>query len=176
MALGLGEVEIRTPSSLDQLLGVVKEVETEIHQGTRHRCRGSRGVTEAKVGFIKMPTPWSHHDGGRVLTEGVRTTVRRDIVDSSADGIEERELTADDIGPRRTGGVLLIGQPHPSTRVQCIDRHSAIGRTRDLHATVLETGSGAGDAPRQVLSDHPGPGQEVEPATVLDPLSTLVSL
>ena len=123
-----------------------------------------------------MPTPWSHHDGGRLLTEGVRTTVRRDIIDSSADGIEERELTADDIGPRRTGGVLLIGQPHPSTRVQCIDRHSAIGRTRDLHATVLETGSGSGDAPRQVLSDHPGPGQEVEPATVLDPLSTLVSL
>lgn len=51
VVLHLGKVEVRSGATLDELDGVVEEIETEVKEGARH---GS--VVDGDAGFVEMPS------------------------------------------------------------------------------------------------------------------------
>ena len=89
----------------------------------------------------------------------------------AAQEVAERQLPLDHVRPGGARGILLVGEPDLRAGVQRVDRHLAIGRAGDLDAAVLEARRRAGDAPRRVVADPLGLGQELRVAAVrrIDP-------
>lgn len=83
-------------------------------------------------------------------------------VDAALVGVDQIELAEDDVLPRGGGRVLEVGEPDPGARVQSVDGHLAVGRTGDLHPSVVQRGRGRGDLPGVVRADRRRLGQEVQ--------------
>ena len=50
----LGEIEVRTLTILDELLGIVEEIETKVEERARHRL-----AINLNVWLVEMPASWS---------------------------------------------------------------------------------------------------------------------
>ena len=119
---------------------------------------------------------------GRTTSWAVRSPSRYDLpsgdsnVERATDGIDERRLSGDDVGPRRRERVLEVGHEHPRPRIEGVDHHLGLGRTGDLDAPVIEVGRCRSDGPVG-LADVARPRQEVERHAVLElGLALLASL
>jgi hypothetical protein len=60
VALHLRQVEVRPAAALEQLGGVVEEVQPEVHQ-----CAGRRTAVHQNVPLVQVPAARPDHDGGQ---------------------------------------------------------------------------------------------------------------
>ncbi len=115
----------------------------------------------------EVPAARPHHDRRRLgRGDAVLLALGARVLEVAAQEVAQRQLPLDDVRPGGARGVLLVGEPHLRARVQRVDRHLAVGRTGDLDAAVLEARPRAGDAPRRVVADPLGLGQELRVAAV----------
>lgn len=100
--LHLGEVEVWAVSTLDELLGVMEEVETEVEQGT-----GDWLAVNGEVLLIQVPSSWADDESWELLvgTELVFLSSQLEI-NLSADGIVKVDLSVDHVAPGWGRGVL----------------------------------------------------------------------
>jgi hypothetical protein len=101
--LHLGQVEVGPCAALDQLGGVVKEVEAKVEQAA-----GNGFAVNGEVLLVQMPTA-STADERRQAAVGAQTVplVALLEVDLAADGVVKVELAVDHVVPCRGGGVWL---------------------------------------------------------------------
>ena len=101
VALHLGQVEVWATAALDQLFGVVEEVQTEVEQGTRHGL-----AVNNEVLLLQVPSSRADDEGGEdaVGAELVLLLALLEV-DLLADGVVEVDLTADHVVPGRSRGV-----------------------------------------------------------------------
>jgi len=155
MALELRQVEIRAAAARDQLLGIVKEVETEVEDAA-----GNRLAVDLHVLFRQVPAARTHEQRGDLGPKRVRLALRRDEVDAAADGVAQIDVALDVVVPARRVGVLEVGHEHLRARVERVDDHLAVDRTGDLHAPVRDVGADAGAGP-VAFAHGPRSGQEI---------------
>ena len=135
VALHLWQVVVRPAASFEERLGVVEEVEAEVHER-----RNGRSPAEAEVRLIEVPPPWSHDHGreSAVSGESVRLAIDRGEVQRFTRSVFETDLARDHVGPARRVRVLEVSEPHPCAGVERVDGHFWIGRPGDLHAPIPE--------------------------------------
>src|SRR5690606_21531437 len=108
----------------------------------------------------EVPAARAEHDRRGLRAETVLLALGAREVDLPTDRVEQVELAADDVRPGGAHRVLMVGEPDARARVHGVDRHLAVGGPGDLDAAILETGTGARDAPRCILADLARLGQE----------------
>src|SRR4029079_15888840 len=64
MALELRQIEVRSTAAIDAQLGVVEEIEPEIHERT-----GDRGAVHEEVLLDEVPASRPHHEGRERFVE-----------------------------------------------------------------------------------------------------------
>ena len=162
--LHLGEVEVGAEAALDELLGVVEEVETEVEEGTADGL-----AINGDVLLLKVPATGADDEGGEspVGAELVLLLALLEV-DLATDGVVEVHLAVDHVGPGRGAGVLEVGHVGVDIGVESVDDHLAVGGTGDLNAAVDKTGSGRRTLPCGVLTDVLGLGEEVGEDTAVD--------
>lgn len=162
--LHLGEVEVGAEAALDELLGVVEEVKTEVEKRTADGL-----AVNGDMLLLKVPATRADDEGGKspVGTELVLLGALLEV-DLATDGIVEVHLAVDHVSPGRGAGVLEIGHVSVDIGVESVDDHLAVGGTGDLDAAVDETGSGRRTLPCGVLTDVLGLGEEVGEDTAVD--------
>lgn len=100
--LHLWEVEIWTVSTLDQLLGVVEEVETEVEEGT-----GDWLAINSEVLLIQVPSSWADNESWELLVGAELVLLSSELeINLSADSIVKVDLSVDHIAPGWSRGVL----------------------------------------------------------------------
>jgi hypothetical protein len=145
----------------------VEEVQAEVDERTRRVHVAPGAVVEADVLLDEVPAARPHHDRrGLRRGDAVLLALGARVLEVPAQEVEQRQLALDDVLPGGARGVLLVGEPHLGAGVQRVDGHLAVGRAGDLDATVLEARRRAGDAPRRVVADPLGLGQELRVAAV----------
>ncbi len=143
VALELGQVEVGAAAASQQLLGVMKEVETEVEQGTRDLA-----AVDHDVGLGKVQPARTHQQSRDRLVELVLLAARRiGELDRAADGVEEVHLAGDHVLPRRRAGVLEIRHEAIRPRVERVDDHLAADRTGDLDGAFQQIRRLRRDAP-----------------------------
>ena len=106
-----------------------------------------------------MPTARPHDQRRDLGIEPVLLSLRAREVERPLDGIDEVHLALDEIRPRRCVGILEVGHEHLCSRVQRVDDHLAVGRSRDLDTPVLKIIGGRGHLPIG-LANRSGCGEE----------------
>ena len=165
--LELRQVEVRPAARVDELLRVVEEVQPEVDERARRVHVAPGAVVEPDVLLDEVPAARAHHDRrGLRCGDAVLLALGARVLEVAAQEVEQRQLALDDVPPGGARGVLLVGEPHLRAGVQRVDGHLAVGRAGDLDASVLEARRRAGDAPRRVVADPLGLGQELRVAAV----------
>lgn len=100
--LHLWEVEVWAMSTLDELLGVVEEVETEVEEGAGYWL-----AVHSEMLLIQVPSSWADDESWELLvgTELVLLSSELEI-NLSADGIVKVDLSVDHVAPSWSRGVL----------------------------------------------------------------------
>ncbi len=164
VALHLREVEVGPAAALEQLEGVVEEVEAEVEERPGH------GLTvDDQMLLGQVPAARADQQRRDLVVEPVLGAVGRGELDRPRDRVGEVELAGDHVRPQRRVGVLEVGHEPPGTRVERIDDHLAVGRPGDLDPPIGEVGRGRRHAPRVVLADRPRLVAEVERAAGVQP-------
>ena len=165
--LELRQVEVRAAAGRDEGLRVVGEVQAEVDERARRVHRTPRAVVELQVLLDEVPAARTEHDRrGLRRGDAVLLALGARVLEVPAQEVEQAQLTLDDVRPRGARRVLVVGEPHLRAGVQRVDRHLPVGRTGDLDAAVLQARAGTGDAPRGVVADPLGLGQELRVAAV----------
>ena len=85
--------------------------------------------------FIQMPAARARNQNCHLVLQPVRFSLLYET-DAPAYGIVQVDLAFNHVGPGRAVGVLEVRHESGGTRVERVDHHFAIGRPRDLDATV----------------------------------------
>jgi hypothetical protein len=155
--LHLGQVVVRAGAALDQLGGVVEEVQPEIKQAARHGL-----AVDGKVLLLEVPAARAA-DERRQAAVGAQAVplVALLEVDLAADGVVQVELAVDHVVPGRRGGVLEVGHVGPHVRVEGVDDHLAVDGAGDLDAAVDQARGRKRALPDIALADVLGLGQKI---------------
>lgn len=141
VVLHLGEVEVWAKAALDELVGVVEEVETKVKERTRHGL-----AVNDDTGLLEVPSTRTDKENSGVLGKLVLLAVELKV-DFATDGVVKVDLAENHVGPGGRVRVLKVGHEGLGARVQCVDDHLAVGRAGNLNATVLETRAGGSTLP-----------------------------
>ena len=136
MALGLGQIEIRSRATLTQGLGVVEQVQTEVDEGTRHL----RSI-HLQMLFVQMPAAGPHDERGNTVLQAIRLAFRR-VVREMLLLTASRRLTCPSITLAQVG-VSESSQSAMNTfapEFNALMIIFAIGGPGDFNATVLQIG------------------------------------
>ena len=133
VAFGLRQVEIRPRPASDELLRVVKEVQTEVEQTGRHRSAVDRSVN-----LLEVPAAGTNDEGRCSLVELVVLSLRRVERQRPTHRVDEVCLSLDHILPRRRECVLEIRHEDFRSRVERVDHHLSIDGSGDLDPPVVE--------------------------------------
>jgi hypothetical protein len=90
------------------------------------------------VRLDEVPAARPDDELGGPFAEAVRLALGRLEGERAADGVDERRLSGDDVGPGRRERVLEVGHEHARPRVERVDHHLGLGGTGDLDAPVIE--------------------------------------
>ncbi len=104
VALELGEVEVRPARFAQQALGVVKEVEAEIEEAA-----GNRPTAEHYMAFVEVPPARPHDQRRDLVVEPVVLSLGAREGERSLDGVDQVDLTLDQVRPGRRVGVFEVG-------------------------------------------------------------------
>ena len=128
--LHLRKVEIRSCAACKQFLGAVKEIQRKVEYRSRNRLS-----IHKQMFFIQMPAARPPNQNCHPALQTVRLSLLCET-DAPAHGIVKVDLAFDHVGPGRAVGVLEVRHESRGTRVERVEHHFAVGRPRDLHATV----------------------------------------
>ena len=132
MRLELGQVEIGPCPAGERLVGVVEQEQARVKQ-----ARGHRAAVDQQVPLLEVPAARPHDQRRSALVEAVRLLGRIEC-EGPPDGIPDRDLAADDVGPARAQRILEVGHEHGRAGVEGVDHHPGLGRSGDLHPPVVE--------------------------------------
>src|SRR6266446_10815310 len=104
MTLHLRQVEIWAAAVGDQMLCVVKEVETKVE-----KRGGDRLLIHFEMLFVEVPTSGTHHQGCDLGVEAVLLPFRTGVSDRTGDGVSKVGLSLEVVVPGGRVGVLKIG-------------------------------------------------------------------
>src|SRR6516225_9077972 len=108
MALDLGKIEIGGAALGDDRFRVVEDIEPEIDERPRHLLPVDRQVALGQV-----PAARSHQEYSRRLGQSIGLTCDLVLeVNLAGPAILEIDLTLDDVGKARRGGVLEIAHEY----------------------------------------------------------------
>src|SRR6185369_9226267 len=131
--LHLGKIKIRPVTARKKLLRVVKEVEAKVKDGRRH------GLTiDQHMPLDHMPASSADKKNCGPLVQSVRLAglwvFKRD---GAANRVTQVDLAIDQVVPERGGRVFKVRHEYMSARVERINDHLAIDRSRDFDTAVL---------------------------------------
>ena len=139
MALHFGQVEVRAAAAREQFFGVVKEIESEIEDGTGHRF-----AIDEDVPLFKVPAARAHKQNGGLVVELVLLAGGGiGERDGAADGIAQIDVAVDQVVPRGRARVFEIGHEHLRAGVERVDDHLAIDGPGNFDAAVENIGGQA---------------------------------
>src|SRR5215468_5356336 len=136
MAFELRQIEIRSCSCRQQFFSVVKEVKAKVKQSTGHRL-----AVDQKMALVEMPASRTHKQHRRSLVELVALAgggIGKG--DGAAHRVHEVALSFDLIRPGWRIRILKVRHEHARTRIQRVDNHLSVYRTRNFHPSVLQIG------------------------------------
>ena len=169
VALHLGQVEVRRRASFEPFPGVVEDEEPEVEEGARDRSAIDRHVSLRQV-------PASRPDEERrdLIVQAIGLSFGARELEPPADGIDEVDLTQDDVGPGRRQGILEIRHEDRGAGVQGVDHHLPLDRPRDLDPALLQVLRSRRDCPGACahalrLRQKPGHRASVELPLTLPP-------
>ncbi len=155
VALELGQVEVRAGAALEELARVVEEIETEVDE------RASRDLSvDDDVLLRKVEPARPNEQHRRVLHDAVFLLgcVERE---RATHRFVEVLLTADDVVPGRRVRVLEVGHEDARARVERVDDHLLVDRSRDLDASIADVLRHRRADP-VAATDVPRLGEEIE--------------
>src|SRR5262249_38893510 len=121
MTLDLWQVEIGTRAAAENALGVVEEVEAEIHEGARNL-----GSIRRDMILKQMPAAGADDQNCRLRPDVVAPArLFLGEADLAKPVVHEIELAFDDILPGWREGVLEVGHEHARAGIQRVDDHLA---------------------------------------------------
>jgi len=107
VAFGLRQIEIRATSAVQQLASIVKEVQTEVHEGAYCRL-----AVHEHVPFVQVPATWTYHKSCETtFVEPVGLAFRRLKGQAPAHRIGKCDLAGYDVRPMRGVRIFQVGQP-----------------------------------------------------------------
>src|SRR5260370_15748267 len=108
MALHLRQVEVGGGSPFEALPRVMEEIEPEVEERS-----GDRLAVDRDVLLGKMPSARAHEERRDVLVQPVGLSLRTDVVELPADGVDQVGRPRYSVAPgRREGGFEI---PHENT-------------------------------------------------------------
>src|SRR6266704_4528255 len=164
MTLELGQVEVRTCPLRNQLLGIVKEEESEIEEGA-----GDGMPVHRDVLFVEVPAARPHHQRRRAQREGVALPLGARERDRAGQGVSQVDLPLEVVAPGGSVRILEVRHVDPRARVQRVDDHLAVDWARDLDPAVHQVRRNRRDGPGR-LADAARLRQEVGPLAGVEPL------
>ena len=117
-----------------------------VHAEVEERARDRVAVDE-EVAFGQMPSARAHKQRRRVLAELVVPAVGAVVGDRAVDRVTEVDVALDHVAPGRRVRILEVGHEAIGARVECVDRHLAIGRAGDLDPALLHVCGDRRDGP-----------------------------
>lgn len=162
IVLHLGKVEVRSSSSLDELVRVVKEEESEVEDGSRHG-----GTVDEHSRLVEMPSSRSNDEDRRVRVELVRFSSRLER-DGLSDGVFQVDLTVEKVVPGRSIRVFEVGHESLGSRVESIDDHLPVRRSGNLNPSILQSRSNSGSSPADILSNVLGLRREGQLSSLVE--------
>jgi hypothetical protein len=166
VGLQLRQVEVRPGAAVEQLTGVVEDVEAEVHEPAGHRL-----AVDEQVALHEVPAARTHEKRRDLVAEGVLLALLL-VLDRAADRVAEVHLPADHVVPGGRVGVLEVRHEPRRARVQGVDHHLPARRTGDLDAAVLQRIGLRRDVPVALAHVLRG-GQEVQGAARVELLLAL---
>src|SRR5439155_699491 len=121
MNLHLREVEVGARPPGEELLRVVEEVQSEIHEAPR-----SDLAVDPQMLLGEMPSAGPHHQGRGLVVQSVLLPLRAAEFERAPDGPDEVQLALDDVPPRGCIRVLEVRHEHARPGVEGVDHHLAI--------------------------------------------------
>ena len=120
----------------------MEDVQAEVDQRARDRL-----AVDPQVLLGQVPAARAHQQRGELRRELVLLAVRARVLDRALDGVDQVDVAADLVLPRRGVRVLEVGHEAARARVERVDDELAVGRPGDLHPPVAVVGRRRGDLP-----------------------------
>ncbi len=141
-AFELRQVEVRPRSASEELRRVVEEIEPEVKQAGRNR-----DAVDEDVALDEMPAAGPDHESREAVIEAVGLAFGAIERELATDGRPKGRLAADDVVPGRRERVLEVGHEDASARIEGVDHHLRLGRTRDFDPPIVEVRRRGRDGP-----------------------------
>jgi hypothetical protein len=125
----------------------VEQIEAEVDERTRRLL----AVHEHML-LKEVPAARTYEQRRGLRVQPILFAVGIGEADRAVDRVPQIDLALDDVVPGRRERILAIRHEHLRARVERVDDHLAIGRPRDLDATVLQIRRDRRHAPLRVAN------------------------
>src|ERR1700694_3909077 len=155
VALELGKIKVGPAALLEQSPRVVKKIDAEVEQAPRYRL-----PPHLDMSLLEVPTARADHQRRHLRIESILLTLWAREVQGPFDGVDQVDLSLDEVRPGRSVGVLEVRHEAAAPRVERVDQHLAVGGPRDLDPPVLEVLRPGSNSPFRLAYGLCG-GQEI---------------